>query len=1659
MANRNSEVKITVDSTQPVAALRAMKNEIKRLEEQYKKLDLSTKAGQKRAAEMRREMNTLESACKNTEAQLNGVGKVIDNLSNANLRQLNQALRQVKKQMNVVDGNDLNRIKELKSQYAALTNEINKRNEQLGMTNKLMGKQNSIVATAVRNITAYVGVFGTFNLIKNKLTEVYNMNKQFSDQLANIRKVSGLAMEDINRLSNSLAKIDTRSSIQELNELAYTGSKLGFGEHGIEGLEGFVKSAVKVQNALKEDMGGEAMTQLSKMVEVMGLIPKMGVEKAMDAVGSSIFKLASTSTATGSNIVEFTKRLMGLSNQANISSADLLAFGSAADSLALMPEVASTAFNKMITAIQKQPNVIEKALAIPKGTISDMYQMGQMTEAIMLIFEKMREKGGMNALLQSGVIKDLGGEGARLVNVLSAMSNRVDIVNKHLQTSRQAFEEGVAVAQEYAIQMETAEAYAERSANLWIKAFVNPEGVDVVKELTKAWYEVSKSLTQSEKAMTAIKLALQGFIYLLKTILTLLPEITLALGIGGLAGGLGKLYDMFTSMKAGEGILVSLTTKFNALSLAKKAFFSVTGYAALALTLFEIGKAIYDVAKKTKAANTFMKDFKEELTDLEYEFGKNRAELDRYKKSIDQAVTGTKQRAAAIKTFNDKFGQYLKNMLTEKSTALDVAKAYNEVTKAMRAKLALQLKEKDIEKEVTPRIGWAVQNRQEYDRRAKEAGMGQYGADWIAGYAQDNQSKSIDALVKDIGKQYYNLPQQVLDAISVQAANGAREFNNYGNIINNKYLKQANALLAAGSYLRQERSATNAQRRVNQKWKPEQDTMDAYLADQNQPEPIAPLADAPDKDAQKALTKAQQEEKKRLRKEMEDAEKDSTAVINAIEEFYRLQESGVEQMAADGKMTRQEADRLIDYVRNRKDKMLLEARRAISGKENSFEELRQTMDKDLLRPDDTASVRAKETVQTIDVNAAATRLAKFDGSKGVYDLNSGSFTQSMLKNAAQNELNIQRRDAKVAEEIDKLLLQYQYVEQSQRELGDNLVKLGIVTEGYEKVVQQLADGTEITANTKEVADLGNKVTSMGSDIFNVNPDNAEDLANMISRVMTDAAGNQESFASIFPDLDQWMQQPEQYKKEMQAFYDVLLQYEGSYYDAQKKSYDLEKKRFQERWDRSGAGEAFSDAQQGLGMMQRENALTGADKGVNFAQQSGFAAMGEDPEVAASLLRMEQARQELELVRQISEDKKLIHEKEQAFNEAEMAAEETVMSKIGERISKLQEWTDPIEQFGAEVGDAMGKAVFESESMAEGMKKALASMAKSWGEHTIKIVKELILQRLKEKVIHKAMMKDTKNTEEQQTEMAEESGEARLEARSLVETGIASVTQQMGQEVLNAKKVQDSEEMAAEGTKATGSVLAGIAEGAAKIIGTLGPWGAPLIAVITALLMGLLTMALNALGGGGGEDSADTGPKVKLVSGMLTYDSGNVQSFSQSSPSGNGGARPVVASDGRVYNAKEGGQLQTGLVTSPVTTMINGQPSIVGERGPEMVIGRETTHAMQMNRPDLLREIVKFDRHRSGMTYRAYDDGNISDLAGDLMGDLDINVSGTAGGGLTSDDISGFRTAVEGFTQMMLQIQRNGLHVNKYGRGGLVESAADGADFLSRQTNNRLYKRK
>ena len=145
-------------------------------------------------------------------------------------------------------------------------------------------------------------------------------------------------------------------------------------EHGgAEGLYQFVKAADQINVAIGEEMGDDALPALSKLVETMGLIPKMGIEKAMLATGSAMFKLSTTSTSTANNIVEFSKRMTGVSRTAGITTDQLLALASASDALFLMPEVASTAMSKFVVALQKNHNLIAKELGIPDETIKNLH--------------------------------------------------------------------------------------------------------------------------------------------------------------------------------------------------------------------------------------------------------------------------------------------------------------------------------------------------------------------------------------------------------------------------------------------------------------------------------------------------------------------------------------------------------------------------------------------------------------------------------------------------------------------------------------------------------------------------------------------------------------------------------------------------------------------------------------------------------------------------------------------------------------------------------------------------------------------------------------------------------------------------------------------------------------------------------------------------------------------------------------------------------------------------------------------------------------------------------------------------------------------------------------------------------------------------------------
>lgn len=513
---KKTQIVITANASVAKKVLDELAQRTDAIKQKMAALDVTTEKGRREFNKLNKELVSYNSAASNNIKNTDRIRNAMKNLSGTSLNELKRALSAAK--------SELGKMSSSSSGLKQMQNNVKTLQAQIDKLSGSVHKQGSAWQTALKNLTAYVGLFGAFNMIKTKISEIINLNLELSDQLADIRKVSGWAMSDVNELSKRLAKIDTRNTIQQMNDLAYQGAKLGIGKYGVDGLTRFAEATAQIRMALHEDMGDEAIAQLAKMAEVMGDMEHMGVSQSLLASGSAIFKLSATTTACGSNIMEFSKRLLGLGKTADLTTPQILALGSAADSMALMPEVASTAFNKFITTLQSKYGQVAKAVGMNQERLKSLLDQHKTMEAIVEVLEHMRDMGDLNAL--APIMGDLGSEGARLTNVFASMASNVDILKEHLATSEDEFAKATAVTAEFDIQNETSQALIERANNIWAKSFVNSDNAaGGIHDIAAAWYDMTKAITESLSFMGEAGLLLKSITLGIQVLIGALPAL------------------------------------------------------------------------------------------------------------------------------------------------------------------------------------------------------------------------------------------------------------------------------------------------------------------------------------------------------------------------------------------------------------------------------------------------------------------------------------------------------------------------------------------------------------------------------------------------------------------------------------------------------------------------------------------------------------------------------------------------------------------------------------------------------------------------------------------------------------------------------------------------------------------------------------------------------------------------------------------------------------------------------------------------------------------------------------------------------------------------------------------------------------------------------
>lgn len=1771
--------------------------------------------GSQEVAKLRQQYAMLEKALKGTYLSHSQLNDVIERgrKGKASVNELKQAYNQLSE--------ELNQLNTKSKEFNEKQKDLKDLKKNIDNATGAISKHGNSWQTAVKNLTAYAGLFQVFNAIKDTVTSAIKKNFEYSSSLTDIRKVSGLTMQDVNKLSEELAKIDTRTSIDGLAQLAYEGAKLGMSKYGVDGMAQFVKAADKINVAIGEEMGEEALPALSKMVETMGLIPKMGIEKAMLATGSAMFKLSSTSTSTSTNIVEFAKRLTGVSRTAGITADQLLALGSASDSLFLMPEVSATAMSKFIVALQKNHNLIEKDLGIQQGTIKNMYAAGHAMDAIVLVLEKMRDKGNMNAL--GDIFKDVGSDGQRLITSMVTMSKNVDVLKDHLYESKEAFEEATAVTNEYTMQQQSAAGILDRANNLWEKAFVNPDGVESVKAMAEAWYDMSQMILQSPVFKNTLLAALWSVITACKVFIALLPLIVNYFAALGVYKTVSFLWELGKALKAAA----AAQTLFN--SAAK-----VNPYVAIASAILTAVGVVWSFAEANREAAAAEAEavrkanaWKDKLKEAQSQTDTLTRKLHSYKTTLEALNVSQNARNTQIARFNRDFRQYISKLGIEIKSVSDLKKHYSELAQEIQRATYYRLRE-EAKQSVMPsyqmdRLNAANRIKKELDKLGLYAG----------GFTQKNV---MDMFNKGAGAGW--IWQKIIEANVKDAKQGSFRFNmktgNYTYTDNNGKIVKANptgykGLLSSLVHFQ------NATKRETSKDKEINDyfnqvvNLDGYTP-WVEDEPGTLENNAADPDAIAAAKREAREHKQALRDqqrswrdELKQKQDEASAIMDNVRNFYERQINEKLSQAVSLGMDKTEQDLFVEPVKRRMEEALAQVRLAIAGQANYWEEFKKTMDNDLVEKTDETGVSLSQnllaSIQKNNVDALREKMAQLGNS---LNRPMNSITSEIFAKATKNQQNNITLEAQQAEARRKIAQENNYTGVVQQNMYDDFNQMGFanptdfeladkesferrknhIIAMYEQARKQIANLYTVDVSSKEGRGLlmqvlfGDDPYALGARIQNMLGDNAED----------------------------W-----------HVFYNKLIQYSDEYTEAQKKTYDQAKKIAEQMWKVNKRNLANQET---LRKMQQESALFG--KRTNMWSNLGLGNLTADPEVELMKMKMQMAEDYYAFVFKNSKNKQLLDEADKTRQEAELAYVNQMAAAMKNRLSQMQQLVKPIETFGAEVGKAFAEMRNDVSSAQEAIKNALKSMLESWGNMALndvntqmwKAINDAGAKRAKKKAqpdIDKARANANANavkedfsklgtktnpmyvrlvdegasyltqqpqsnfenlrpqqpalgwnpdgtpinpnspavvppyappaTPEQANKQAEGNGaphawEHRNRDNAAAWQGAAEQTgtaaadaisgggsfndvaagiggsfigglmntefktggkkskedkekaDQLKKEKKHQKELskevkkgnKDREKVTTQGVKNITDVTAAgnkeqsestkvalnagmamtetalttnlaetqanneaitasdadrtragmtlsIAGAMAKCFDFLGPIAGPIAAAgVMATLMGLLQWALNSAFSSGKKKSNTSSTNTKLVTGMLTYDNGNVQDL-----------KPFVADNGEVYWAKEddGKQMQgVKMLTSPTATTVNGQPSLVAERGPEIVIGRETTHAMMMNNPGLLKALVNYDRNYSGRNSarRAFDNGNVGDvLAADTQaGNGNLLSGASAADGLLAASAASNAALLQAVNALIQRLnQPINAQINMYGRDGLHDSLNKANQFM------------
>ena len=730
--------------------------------------------------------------------------------------------------------------------------------------------------------------------------------------------------------------------------------------------------------------------------------------------------------------------------------------------------------------------------------------------------------------------------------------------------------------------------------------------------------------------------------------------------------------------------------------------------------------------------------------------------------------------------------------------------------------------------------------------------------------------------------------------------------------------------------------------------------------------------------------------------------------------------------------------RALSIVKN--ESLATARRAVTTGETKDWDELKTKVLPAVMSDTSEVSRNLLSTIQQVAVDKLHADLEKFNGSSDVLGLDSRAFFDQMNAKAAGNTREAARLKAKLFTQAETMVKQYRIFDQAVDKMRDDVEQMGFITETYEEFAERMRLGIEKKPdNIIKLSSGQRQARQQMTDRFNVTQGIGAERPQDMGEWFKEFTDNgKEEWMRALPELQKWVTDTDKYKDQINNLYELLkmvqrgesIQMSADQLAPTNTQIDeAVSTRISDKEAYTAMGFKFL----GQGTIPYRINIENGDEALEWMRQFGTTASGELEVWAQAIPELEKWVTLLQRKAELQKDGKDLTADELAelqkaipqiqalyykMNEFSDKVPESIKKQVDAMYSRKPIGLDEMDmQHKGKVDemtrryDAMiNKARDNGDEntaleMEKQKKQALIDleyqyqqelyqireqMGVTQGEqyqHEVdmyknmldkKLISEKQFQRKKAQLQWNLGIQNSQQYNQMMSNFVDALKNYEITATEDKYDRMIAAAQANGQDttkleeekeaaILDIKKKYAAAELAMKIAEIGINTAAGIMQawvnpgypGAIPLTVMIGALGAAQTALAIAeynKVMGTSVSSKNS------NNASTTQAKTKLVSGMLTYDKGNVQRF--------------IGQDGKVYTATAEPAPKDGLITHPIATTVQGQRALVAENGPEIVIGRETTKAIMMNEPELIRYLANYQQGGR----RLFDSGNVQSSA-------------------------------------------------------------------------------